>query len=94
MIGRLRFTAPALVLTMLFVVLLLAVKSVTVQHQQRVLFAELSRQEHRRDQLLDEWSRLQLELSTLGARDRIRSTAIQRLDMHTPAARDFILIEP
>ena len=87
------FNATVWVLTALLLVLLSAVKLVNVQHQQRVLFAELFRQEQRRDALLEEWSRLQIELSTLGSHDRIRSTAMTHLDMHMPAPRDFMLIK-
>jgi len=69
-----------------FAVLVLAVMACALgvvyqRHHHRQLFIELSRLENQRDELNVEYGRLQLELATLTATDRIEQIAVARLGM-------------
>lgn len=69
-----------------------AVQVVLAQHQARRLFAEIQTQEDRRDQLNEEWGRLQLELSTWATADRIERLASNRLHMVNPDVDSIVLL--
>ncbi len=57
---------------------------VYVKHQSRVLFAELRAIQKLQDQQVIEWSRLQLQNSTLAAHSNVESRARKDLKMRLP----------
>ena len=61
-----------------------ALTVVYVKHQSRVLFAELRAIQKQQDQQIIEWSRLQLQNSTLAAHSNIESRARRDLKMRLP----------
>jgi cell division protein FtsL len=69
-----------------------AVEVVLAQHQARRLFAEIQALEDSRDQLNEEWGRLQLELSTWATADRIERLASNRLHMVNPDVDSIVLL--
>ena len=61
-----------------------ALTVVYVKHQSRVLFAELRAVQKRQDQQVIEWSRLQLQNSTLATHSNVESRARKDLKMRLP----------
>ncbi len=61
-----------------------ALTVVYVKHQSRVLFAELRAIQKRQDQQIIEWSRLQLQNSTLAAHSNVEARARKDLKMRLP----------
>lgn len=59
---------------------------VTTKHESRLLFQELESLRGEHDRLLDDWSALQLEVSTLGAHAKIDRLAREELGMVEPRA--------
>ncbi|MBI2993989.1 MAG: cell division protein FtsL [Gammaproteobacteria bacterium] len=70
-----------------------AIGCVVAQHQSRKLFVEIQDLEMMRDDLNEEWGRLQLEQSTWGTNDRIEALARTRIGMREPAPESLILLE-
>jgi cell division protein FtsL len=70
-----------------------AVEVVFARHQARKLFVEIQVLEKTRDDLNEEWGRLQLEQSTWATNARIETLARTRLDMKTPAMESLVVIE-
>ncbi|MGI9230016.1 MAG: cell division protein FtsL [Gammaproteobacteria bacterium] len=75
-------------------VIVSAIKVVTVQHNARRSFIELQQLQSERDELGEEWGKLQLEQSTWASNDRIESIARQELDMHEPKGASQIFLAP
>lgn len=71
----------ALLLTM---VLSSALTVIYVKHESRVLFAELRKVQKQQDQEVIQWSRLQLQNSTLATHSNVESQARKTLKMHLP----------
>lgn len=69
-----------------------AVKVVMSQHQARKIFGELQKLEMTRDDLNEEWGRLQLEQSTWATDDRIELVARSQLNMVNPAPESIVLL--
>lgn len=69
-----------------------AMACVVTHHQSRRLFVEIQELEGMRDDLNEEWGRLQLEQSTWGTNDRIEALARARIDMHEPGPDSLILL--
>jgi cell division protein FtsL len=69
-----------------------AVEVVIARHETRKLFIEIQALEKDRDQLNEEWGRLQLEQSTWATDDRIESFARTRLGMKTPDEKSMVLL--
>ena len=69
-----------------------AVMVVIARHDTRKLFVEIQRLEKDRDDLNEEWGRLQLEQSTWATDARIESVSKTELDMIEPEARSVYLI--
>ncbi|MFQ5659104.1 MAG: cell division protein FtsL [Gammaproteobacteria bacterium] len=69
-----------------------ALEIVLVQHQARKLFVEIRDLEQTRDQLNEEWGRLQLEQSTWATDDRIESLARKKLGMIEPEMKSLVLL--
>lgn len=60
---------------------------VTTTHASRILFRELEALRREHDEMLGEWSALQLEVSTLAAPSRIDDIARRELGMVDPGQR-------
>jgi len=71
----------ALLLTM---VLSSAMAVIYVKHESRLLFAELRNIQKLQDQQMIEWSRLQLQNSTLATHSNVESRARKTLKMRLP----------
>jgi len=69
-----------------------AVEVVIARHETRKLFVENQTQEKRRDNLNEEWGRLQLEQSTWATDARIESVSKTELHMIEPETRSVMLI--
>ena len=69
-----------------------AIEVVIARHETRKLFVEIQRLEKDRDDLNEEWGRLQLEQSTWATDARIESVSKTELHMIEPEARSVFLI--
>jgi len=69
-----------------------AVQVVVSQHEARRIFNELQRLEMTRDELNEEWGRLQLEQSTWATDDRVETVARTRLNMTNPDTKSVVLL--
>ncbi len=69
-----------------------ALQVVIARHETRRLFVELQAMERTRDELKEEWGRLQLEQSTWAINDRIESVARTQLDMKMPEQSSVVLL--
>jgi len=73
-------------------VFLSAVEVVIARHETRKLFVEIQTLERDRDNLNEEWGRLQLEQSTWATDARIESVSKTELHMIEPETRAVMLI--
>ncbi len=62
------------------------------RHETRRLFVELQTLERTRDELNEEWGRLQLEQSTWAINDRIEMFARTNLGMKMPERNSVVLL--
>ena len=69
-----------------------AIKVVIARHDTRRLFVEIQKLEKDRDNLNEEWGRLQLEQSTWATDSRIESVSKTELHMIEPKIRSVTLI--
>jgi cell division protein FtsL len=69
-----------------------AIEVVIARHDTRKLFVEIQRLEKDRDDLNEEWGRLQLEQSTWATDARIESVSKTELHMIEPETRSVLLI--
>ena len=69
-----------------------ALNVVIARHEARRLFVELQSLEKERDELNEEWGRLQLEQSTWAVNDRVESMARTKLDMKMPEQSSVVLL--
>jgi cell division protein FtsL len=69
-----------------------AIKVVIARHETRKLFVEIQALERDRDNLNEEWGRLQLEQSTWATDVRIESVSKTELRMIEPETRAVMLI--
>ncbi|MBM2829276.1 MAG: cell division protein FtsL [Gammaproteobacteria bacterium] len=69
-----------------------AVEVVVARHQARKLFVEIQTLEKVRDELDEEWGRLQLEQSTWATDIRIESLTHGEMDMKTPDMNSIVLL--
>ena len=74
------------------VIFLSALQVVIARHEARRLFVELQALERTRDELNEEWGRLQLEQSTWAINDRIESIARTKLGMKMPEHSSVVLL--
>ena len=74
-----------------FAVLISAVEVVIARHETRKLFIEIQDLEKNRDQLNEEWGRLQLEQSTWATDVRVESFARMQLGMKNPERKFMVL---
>ena len=71
-----------------------ALATVYVQHYRRMQFVELRVLERERDAMQVEWGQLKLEQSTWATHERIERLALDKLDLHMPAAAEVVLVSP
>lgn len=69
-----------------------ALQVVIARHETRRLFVDLQAMERTRDELKEEWGRLQLEQSTWAINDRIENVARSQLDMKMPEQSSVVLL--
>ncbi len=88
--------SPRLILAVALAVALFvsAVALVYVQHHRRMQFVELRKLERERDAMQVEWGQLKLEQSTWTTHERIERLALDKLDLHMPAAAEVVLVSP
>lgn len=84
--------------TVLFILLVSAVfisaiEVVIARHNARTLFVELQKLERVRDELTEEWGRLQLEQSTWATDVRVESMARSELEMQMPDQDSMMLLK-
>lgn len=85
--------------TVLFLILVAAVfisaiEVVITRHDARTLFVEIQKLEKARDELNEEWGRLQLEQSTWATDVRVETMARTELGMKIPDRNSMALIKP
>ncbi len=73
-------------------IFLSAMQVVIARHETRRLFVELQAMERTRDELKEEWGRLQLEQSTWAINDRIEAMARTQLGMKIPERSSVVLL--
>lgn len=71
-----------------------ALAIVEMRQRHRILFVQLSKLEHARDELNIEFGRLQLEQATWAESNRIDQVARDRLGMKFPEGNDIVVIRP
>ncbi len=82
-----------IVTTVLFIsVFTSAMSIVMTQHNYRKTFMEIQKLESVKNDLIEEWGKLQLEQSTWATDDRIERLAREKLDMESPATESIVLI--
>tara|TARA_R110000782_G_scaffold16637_5_gene47413 strand:+ start:2916 stop:3179 length:264 start_codon:yes stop_codon:yes gene_type:complete len=69
-----------------------ALQVVIARHETRRLFVELQALERTRDELNEEWGKLQLEQSTWAINDRIETFARTKLSMKMPERSSVVLL--
>jgi cell division protein FtsL len=69
-----------------------AIQIVMSQHSARETFMEVQKLEAVRDELNEEWGKLQLEQSTWATDDRIERIAREKLNMHNPDISSIVLL--
>lgn len=77
---------------LLVVVIGSALTVVYVKHESRVLFAELRDVQKMQDQEMIEWSRLQLQNSTLATHSHVESRARKTLLMKLPETVELVYL--
>lgn len=65
---------------------------VYAKFQSRALFVELQQVRMTRDLADMDWGRLQLELATSGALERVTRLATERLQMQVPTAQQIVVV--
>ena len=74
------------------VIFLSSLQVVITRHETRRLFVELQMLERMRDELNEEWGKLQLEHSTWAINDRVENFARTKLKMKKPEQSLVILL--
>ena len=82
----------ATMLSLLLAVLISALSVVYSQHTSRRLFVELQYLQAQHDELLAQFSQLQLEQSTWSTHGRIERLAYEQLSMHIPQVHDVKVV--
>jgi len=75
------------------VALISAILVVVVRHQNRLEFLQVRAEEDLRDELNDEWSRLQLDKATWARHNLVEEAARNELGMVTPGPADIVVIQ-
>ncbi len=82
-----------MILILVVMVFITSIEVVIARHQSRKLLVEIQEYEKTRDQLNEEWGRLQLEQSTWATDNRIESLARDELKMIPPVMNAIVLIK-
>lgn len=82
------------ILVTLAAVIASALGVVYTRHEARRYSVELSQLENKRDDIIAEWSRLQLEQAFLADGGQVESKARQQLNMESPEQSVILVIEP
>ena len=69
-----------------------SIEVVFYEHEARHNFVQLQELERARDELNEEWGRLQLEQSTWATADRIERLAVTKLNMISPEIDSIVLL--
>ncbi len=71
-----------------------ALASIWVRHEARKLVQQLQALDEVRDELYEEWGRLQLEQATWGTHSRLEAIARKNLGMTVPRGEQAIVVSP
>ncbi|MGH8594298.1 MAG: cell division protein FtsL [Gammaproteobacteria bacterium] len=71
-----------------------ALASIWVRHEARKLVQQLQALDEVRDELYEEWGRLQLEQATWGTHSRLEAIARKNLGMTMPRGEQAIVVSP
>lgn len=83
-----------LVLVALLAVIVSALGVVYVRHESRNFAVELGQMENRKDEIIAEWSRLQLEQAMLADAGHIEAKAQSELGMTPPEETRILVVRP
>lgn len=84
-----------LILTLLIVAnVISALIVVYARHEHRQLFVQLRKLEQQRDELNQEFTRMQLEQATWAESNRIDQVASERLGMRFPGVAETVVVRP
>ncbi len=83
-----------LVFFLMCALLLSAIGVVYAKYATRKQFVTLQMLRGERDAVEVEWGRLQLEENTWATHARVERIARKRLNMHTPAAEEVVVVRP
>jgi len=84
----------AIVVITLTAVIGSALGLVYTRHDSRRLEAHLGEQENQRDDIIAEWSRLQLEQAMLADAGQVESKARDQLGMRSPENAQILVVKP
>lgn len=71
-----------------------ALASIWVRHEARELVQQLQSLDEVRDELHEEWGRLQLEQATWGTHSRLEAIARKNLGMTMPRGEQALMVSP
>ncbi len=83
---------PMILLLLMTAIFYTAIQCVMSQHESRKLFVQIQKLEKERDELNEEWGRLQLEQSTWSTDGRIEETARDVLQMKAPDLNSKVVV--
>ena len=97
MIGRelFQFALPGQVIVLAVLVLMVLISGFAVsymKYESRRLFTEMEKLRVERDELVVDWSRLQIELATWAEHSRVEDLANDKLSMQMPRVEDIVVI--
>ena len=87
-------TRGVVILFLVFSVLVSAISVVQTQHASRKVFMDIEQLKKERDQLNEEWGRLQLEQSTWAIDERLERMVNEELDMRVPDNSSLVFLVP
>lgn len=97
MIGReiFQFAMPGQVIVLAVLILAVLVSGFAVtymKYESRKLFTEMERLRVERDELVVDWSRLQIELATWAEHSRVEDIATEKLSMQMPRVENIVVL--
>ena len=97
MIGReiFQFAMPGQVIVLAVLILAVLVSGFAVtymKYESRKLFTEMEQLRVERDELVVDWSRLQIELATWAEHSRVEDIATEKLSMQMPRVENIVVI--
>ncbi|MEJ2214295.1 MAG: cell division protein FtsL [Gammaproteobacteria bacterium] len=82
-----------IVLAVLILAVLVSGFAVTyMKYESRKLFTEMEKLRVERDELVVDWSRLQIELATWAEHSRVEDIATEKLSMQMPRVENIVVI--